>query len=154
MRKRVLIVDDEKNIVSSIKQALEHEDIEYLEAYDGAEEAETPVLASQNYDIECLEAYDGAEGLRLAKKEKPDVVILDIMMPSINGYKVARLLKFDEKYKDIPIIMLTGRSQEKDVEIGKMTGADEYLTKPFYMAELIKLVNKYLVKNREQIHKG
>ncbi len=148
MRKRVLIIDDEKNIVASIKQALEHEDIEYLELYDGAEKEEKTALASEDYYIECLEAYDGAEGLRLAKKEIPDVVILDIMMPAINGYKVARLLKFDEKYKDIPIIMLTGRSEEKDIELGKTTDADEYLTKPFYMAELIKLVNKYLVKKQ------
>jgi DNA-binding response OmpR family regulator len=120
MGKKALIIDDEKNIVNSVKHTLERE------------------------NIECLTAYDGDEGLRMVKKEMPDIIILDVMMPTMNGYKVSRLLKFDEKYKNIPIIMLTARSQEKDIELGKITGADEYLTKPFYMDELIKLVNKHL----------
>jgi len=121
-KKRVLIVDDEPDIVESVKFSFELE------------------------NIECLEAYDGEEALLKAKKEKPDL-ILDIMLPKIIGYKVARLLKFDESYKHIPIIMLTARTQEKDIKLGEETGADEYVTKPFDMDMLIDLVKKYLRKN-------
>ena len=118
--KTVLIVDDEPDIVESIKFRLELE------------------------TIECLEAYDGEEALLKAKKEKPDLILLDIMLPKMNGYKVARLLKFDSSYKHIPIIMLTARTQEQDIKLGKETGADEYVTKPFDMDTLISLVKKYL----------
>lgn len=119
-KKRVLIVDDEQDIVESIKFSLELE------------------------DFECIEAYDGEEALLKAKSESPDLMLLDIMLPKMNGYKVSRLLKFDELYKTIPIIMLTARSQEKDVQLGEETGADEYVTKPFDMDALIDLVKKYL----------
>lgn len=119
-KKRVLIVDDEPDIVETIKFNLELE------------------------GIECLEAYDGEEALSKAKKENPDLILLDIMLPKMNGYKVARLLKFDESYKNIPIIMLTARTQEKDIELGEETGANEYVTKPFDMDMLVTLVNKYL----------
>lgn len=119
-KKRVLIVDDEPDVVESVKFSLELE------------------------NIECLEAYDGEEALSKAKNENPNLIILDIMLPKINGYKVSRLLKFDEAYKNIPIIMLTARAQEKDKQLGEDTGADEYVTKPFEMDELIKLVKKYL----------
>ncbi|TSA57014.1 MAG: response regulator [Planctomycetaceae bacterium] len=118
--KKVLIVDDEADIVETIKFNLELE------------------------NIECLVAYDGEEALAKAKKEMPDLIILDIMLPKINGYKVARLLSFDETYKHIPIIMLTARAQEKDIKLGEETGADEYVTKPFDMDMLVALVNKYL----------
>lgn len=119
-KQRVLIVDDEPDIVESIKFNLELE------------------------NIECIEAYDGEEALSKAKKESPDVIILDIMLPKINGYKICRLLKFDESYKDIPIIMLTARTQEKDIKLGEETGADEYVTKPFDVDMLVALVKKYL----------
>ncbi len=119
-KKRVLIVDDEPDIVESVKFSLELE------------------------NIECLEAYDGEEALLKAKKEKPDLIILDIMLPKINGYKIARLLKFDQEYKNIPIIMLTARTQEKDVKLGEETGADKYITKPFDMDMLINAVKEYL----------
>ncbi len=68
------------------------------------------------------------------------------MLPKINGYKIARLLKFDESYKNIPIIMLTARTQQTDIKIGEETGADEYVTKPFDMNMLVALVTKYLNK--------
>jgi len=119
-KKRVLIVDDEPDIVESVKFSLELE------------------------NIECLEAYDGEEALLKAKKEKPDLIILDIMLPKLNGYKIARLLKFDREYKDIPIIMLTARTQEKDVKLGEETGADKYITKPFDMDMLVNTVQEYL----------
>jgi len=118
--KKVLIVDDEQDIVETIQFNLELE------------------------NIECLTAYDGEEALLKAKGERPDLILLDIMLPKINGYKIARLLKFDEAYKHIPIIMLTARSQKSDIELGETTGADEYVTKPFDMDKLIGLINRYL----------
>ncbi len=118
--KKVLIVDDEPDIVETIKFTLELE------------------------DIECVVAYDGEEALSKAKKENPDLIILDVMLPKINGYKIARLLKFDESFKHIPIIMLTARAQEKDISLGEQTGADEYVTKPFDMDRLAALVKKHI----------
>ncbi len=121
--KKVLIVDDERDIVETLKFMLEA---------DG---------------INCLTAFDGEEALNIAKKEMPDLVILDVMMPKINGYKVCRLLKFDAKYKDIPIIMITARSQEEDKAIGEETGANEYITKPFEIIEVVEKVKNYLGLN-------
>jgi two-component system alkaline phosphatase synthesis response regulator PhoP len=119
-KKKILIVDDEKDIVEPIQFRLE------VEGY------------------ECLVANDGEEALLRAKRENPDLILLDIMLPKINGYKIARFLKFDEAYKHIPIIMLTARAQKTDIELGEKTGADEYVTKPFEMDELVALVKKYL----------
>ena len=93
---------------------------------------------------ECLCAYDGEEGLNAAKELNPDLIILDVMMPKINGFKISRLLKFDTRYKDIPILMLTARSQEKDRELGEETGADEYITKPFDIDFVLERVKAHL----------
>jgi len=119
---RVLIVDDEPDVIESIKfrLGLEH--------------------------ITCLEAGDGAAGLRIAQEALPDLIILDVMMPKLTGYKVARALKQDERCRHIPIILLTARSQAGDRMIGIDSGADEYLTKPFDLDELTARVLKYLQK--------
>ena len=121
--KKILIVDDEQDIVESLKFVLE------------------------TSDYTCYCAYNGEDGLRLAKELVPDLIILDVMMPKINGYKISRLLKFDKKYKDIPILMVTARTQEEDKLIGEETGADEYITKPFEMEDVVNRVNKYLRKD-------
>ena len=118
--KKILIVDDEQDIVETLKFMLE----------------------AQGY--ECFWAYDGENGLNMAKELIPDLMILDVMMPKINGYKISRLLKYDNKYKDIPIIMITARSQEEDKVIGQETGVNEYITKPFELDEVINKVNEYL----------
>lgn len=118
--KKVLIVDDEQDIVESLKFVLENE----------------------GYD--CYTAFNGEDGLKTAKEIIPDLIVLDIMMPKMNGYKISRLLKFDNKYKDIPIIMLTARSQEEDKLIGEETGANEYITKPFDLDYVVSKVNQYL----------
>ncbi len=118
--KKILIVDDEQDIVESLKFVLE------------------------TADYTCYCAYNGEDGLRLAKEIVPDLIILDVMMPKINGYKISRLLKYDKKYKDIPILMVTARSQEEDKLIGEETGADEYITKPFELDEVVKKVEQYL----------
>jgi DNA-binding response OmpR family regulator len=120
MAKKVLIVDDEKDIVETLKFLLENE------------------------GIDCFVAYDGEEALGLAKSQTPDLIILDVMLPKINGYKVCRLLKFDSKYKHIPILMVTARTQEEDKIIGEETGANEYITKPFDIEHLTSIVKKYL----------
>ena len=121
-KKTVLIVDDEHDIVETLQFILETE------------------------GINCIVAYDGEDALNKAKTEKPDLIILDVMLPKINGYKVCRLLKFDAKYKNIPILMVTARSQEEDKAIGEETGADEYITKPFNIVELAETVKQYLEK--------
>lgn len=119
-KKRILIVDDEKDIVESIQFKLEFE------------------------GFECLIAYDGEEALLKSKRENPDLILLDIMMPKINGYQVCRQLKSDENYKHIPIIMLTAKVQESDRFWGKESGADDYVTKPFEMEKLIQKIRSYL----------
>ena len=83
-------------------------------------------------------------GLNLAREINPDLIILDVMMPKINGYKISRLLKYDNKYKNIPILMVTARSQEEDKIIGEETGADEYITKPFNVDYVVEKVKSYL----------
>ena len=118
--KKILIVDDEQDIVESLKFVLE------------------------NCDYTCYCAYNGEDGLKLAREIIPDLIILDVMMPKINGYKICRLLKYDAKYKNIPIIMLTARSQESDKAIGEETGADEYITKPFEFNDVLEIMQKYI----------
>jgi DNA-binding response OmpR family regulator len=120
--KKILIVDDEVDLVETVRFPLE---------MDG---------------FNVLVSYNGEDALNQARKEKPDLIILDLMLPKLDGYKVCRLLKFDERYKHIPILMLTAKTQEKDKLLGKETGADEYITKPFEMDELLEKVKTYLNK--------
>ena len=119
-QKKILVVDDEADLVETIRFPLEME------------------------GFNVLVSYNGEDALNQARKEKPDLILLDLMLPKLDGYKVCRLLKFDERYKHIPILMLTAKTQEKDKLIGKETGADEYITKPFDIDELIKKVKGYL----------
>jgi DNA-binding response OmpR family regulator len=119
-KKKVLIIEDYINIVEIL----------------------TMRLQAMGYDV--LAAYDGQEGLNLARRENPDLIILDVLLPKMNGYKVCRLLKFDSKYKHIPIIMLTSRETQKHEELGRETGADEYVYKSDQRGTLLKLIRKYL----------
>lgn len=118
--KKILIVDDEADLVETIRFPLEKE----------------------GYTV--LVSYNGEDALNQARKENPDLIILDVMLPKLDGYKVCRLLKFDERYKHIPILMLTAKIQEKDKLLGKETGADEYITKPFDIGELLEKIKSYL----------
>ena len=120
--KKILVVDDEVDLVETVRFPLE------MEGYD------------------VLVSYNGEDALNQARKENPDLIILDLMLPKLDGYKVCRLLKFDERYKHIPILMLTAKTQEKDKILGKETGADEYITKPFEMDDLMEKVKAYLNK--------
>jgi len=103
-------------------------------------------LEANSYSV--LEAGDGIEGLNMARKHKPDLIILDIMLPKMDGYRVARLLKFDTHYRHIPIIMLTARVQDVDRENGMSAGADVYLTKPFDAQELEKSIADLLARTK------
>jgi DNA-binding response OmpR family regulator len=116
MSKRVLVVDDDPNIVNLIRAFL------------------------TKIGFEVLEANDGLDGLQKARSENPDLIILDVMLPKLDGFKFSRLLKFDESHRNIPILMLTAKSDEKDEKIGLAMGADAYLTKPFKNQELIDQV--------------
>ncbi|MGQ9645609.1 MAG: response regulator transcription factor [Thermodesulfobacteriota bacterium] len=119
-KKKILVVDDQVDLVRTIQFALE------LEGY------------------EVLISHNGEEALNQVRKENPDLILLDIMLPKMDGYKVCRLLKFDEQYRHIPILMLTARTQEKDKLLGVETGADEYITKPFDIGELTQKIRAYL----------
>lgn len=119
-KRRILIVDDEQDLVAMVKMRLE----------------------ALGYDT--LEAYDGQDALDKARKENPDLIILDLMLPKMDGYKVCRMLKFDEKYKKIPIIMFTARIQDSDKGLGAEVGADAYITKPFEPQALLTKIEELL----------
>lgn len=121
-KKKILVVDDEVDLVKTIQFALE----------------------AEGYEV--LVSHNGEDALNQSRKENPDLILLDLMLPKLDGYKVCRLLKFDERYKHIPILMLTAKTQQKDKLLGKETGADEYITKPFDMEELMEKVKTYLNK--------
>ena len=113
-KKTVLIVEDEKSIVDILRFNLEKDD----------------------YAVET--AYDGEAGLRLAVEKNPDLVLLDLMLPKMNGFDVCRRLR--EKGSNVPIIILTAREEEGDKVQGLELGADDYITKPFSMRELMARV--------------
>ncbi|HIR19458.1 MAG TPA: response regulator transcription factor [Candidatus Pelethomonas intestinigallinarum] len=113
-KKTVLIVEDEKSIVDILRFNLEKDD----------------------YAVET--AYDGETGLRLAVEKNPDLVLLDLMLPKMNGFDVCRRLR--EKGSNVPIIILTAREEEGDKVQGLELGADDYITKPFSMRELMARV--------------
>jgi len=114
MSKKILIVEDEKNIVDILSFN----------------------LGREGYDT--LAAYDGAQGLELALAENPDLILLDVMLPKMNGFDVCRAVR--DKNTSTPIIMLTAREGESDKVLGLELGADDYITKPFSMRELLARV--------------
>ena len=113
-KKTVLIVEDEKNIVDIVRFNLQRE----------------------GYDT--LEAYDGEAGLALAREKKPDLILLDVMMPKMMGFDVCRALR--DEGDNVPVIILTAREEEEDKILGLEIGADDYITKPFSMRELMARV--------------
>ena len=120
MPKKVLVVDDEKAIVDILKFNLKRE------------------------GYETIEAYDGQDGLNLALSEKPDLILLDVMLPSMPGFDVCK--KIREK-SNVPIIMLTARTDEIDKVLGLELGADDYITKPFGIREVMARVKANLRRN-------
>lgn len=112
-KKKILIVDDEVHIVELVRVCLE------------------------DSDYEIIEAYDGLEALNKAKSEKPDLILLDIMLPKLDGYEVCKALKSAEETREIPVVMLTAKGQEVDKVKGFQSGADSYMTKPFSPLRLL-----------------
>jgi DNA-binding response OmpR family regulator len=93
---------------------------------------------------ECVTAINGREALQKARETLPDLIMLDIMMPFMDGFEVCRELKADAATRDIPVIMLTAKSQQVDIQKGKDAGADDYITKPFRPSTLRKKFNEVL----------
>ncbi len=119
-KKKILIVDDEKDLVKILIFRLE----------------------ANNYEV--ISAYDGLEGLEKAKKEKPDLIILDLMLSKMDGYKVCGLLKADTRYNKIPIIVFTAKARDEDMKLGEEVGADAYITKPFKSQVLLDKIKELL----------
>jgi DNA-binding response OmpR family regulator len=113
--KTILIIEDEHDMVEGLKFNLE----------------------ARNYIV--ITSYDGETGCKKALTEKPDLVLLDLMLPKLNGYEVCKILK--KEIPDLPIIMLTAQSQEAEIVTGLELGADDYITKPFSVLELMARIN-------------
>jgi len=120
MSKKVLIVDDEQDMVFGLLMMFE----------------------SNNFEV--MVAFDGQEALNIARQSKPDIMILDLMLPKVDGYRVCRMLKFDEKYRKIPIVILTARTSAEEMKIGMDVGADAYIVKPFDQQVLMDKVKALL----------
>jgi two-component system alkaline phosphatase synthesis response regulator PhoP len=124
MRKNILVVEDEKDIIEVLRYYLEKE----------------------NYRIHVAE--DGFSALDIAGKVVPNLIILDLMLPRLDGIEVCKRLKTDERLREIPIIMLTAKAEEADKIKGLETGADDYVTKPFSAKELMARVKAH-IRRRE-----
>jgi len=117
MKRKILIVDDEKNIVDILKFNLKKE------------------------GFDTIEAYDGKQALEMAEREKPDLILLDIMLPEYDGFTVCKKIR---QTMNTPILMLTAREEEVDKVLGLELGADDYITKPFSPRELMARVKANL----------
>jgi len=120
MKNRILAVDDEEDIVELVRYNLERE------------------------GYETLSAFSGKEALETISKKRPDLIILDLMLPDVDGLEITRRLKRDENLKDIPIVMLTAKGEEADVVVGLELGADDYIVKPFSPRILVARVRSVL----------
>jgi DNA-binding response OmpR family regulator len=122
MSSRILIIEDEPALVRGLKDA----------------------FVSKGFDV--LTAQDGAAGLDLALEKNPDLILLDIMLPRVNGYEICRTIR--ERGIETPILMLTAKGQEEDIILGLNLGADDYIAKPFRIGELIARVNAFLRRTK------
>jgi DNA-binding response OmpR family regulator len=96
--------------------------------------------------FEIVVAVDGEDGLAKSRSEKPDLIILDVMLPKMDGFDICRKLKIDKQCKDIPIIILTAKFQPSDIRFGTEMGADAYMTKPFDSQALLAKIKELLKK--------
>jgi len=125
MPTKILVCDDERHIVRLIQVNLER----------------------QGYQVTT--AFDGKEGLEKIRAEKPDLVVLDVMMPYMDGFEVLKTIRREPETESLPVIMLTAKAQDKDVFEGYHYGADMYLTKPFNPMELVAFV-KRITENTDE----
>lgn len=120
--KKILIVDDEPNIVMTLEYAF------------------------KKSDFQVFIARDGSEALQILETEVPDAVILDIMMPKVDGYETLLLIKADERMNNCKIVFLTAKNKESDVEKGLAMGVDAYITKPFSIKNVVDKINELITK--------
>jgi len=116
----ILIVDDEADLRAVLRFGLEAE------------------------GFRVLEAGDGEDGLRKVHQSSPDLMVLDLMLPKMDGYKVCRALKFDDRYRTMPIIILSARSGARDRQLALDMGADDFVTKPYDMHDLVRRIRAYI----------
>ena len=126
MAKKILVVDDEIKLLTVIQKRLE----------------------SVGYEV--VTAKDGGDGLKKAHAENPDLIILDLILPILDGYQICSILKHDTVNKKIPILMFTVRSQKQDMDEGMRVGADVFMTKPFKHEELLAQVAELLKKTEAE----
>ncbi|MBU1726631.1 MAG: response regulator transcription factor [Candidatus Omnitrophica bacterium] len=126
MKEKILIVDDEKDIVRMLDYNLKKE------------------------GYRTVTAADGEDALESVKKERPDLIILDLMLPRIDGLEVCKILKKDSKTASTPVIMLTAKAQESDKIVGLELGADDYVTKPFSPREMVARIRAVLRRTQEK----
>ena len=119
-KSKILVVDDEPDIVETVSF----------------------MLQARNFDV--ITASDGLEGLAKVRTENPDLILLDIMMPVMDGYEVCIKLKKDKDTQSIPVIMLTARGENEAVIRAHKSGADDYIVKPFSLPTLVSKLNKLL----------
>ncbi|HED23900.1 MAG TPA: response regulator [Firmicutes bacterium] len=120
MAKKILLVEDEKNVILGVRTCLD----------------------AVGYQVDIVE--DGEEALHYIKRETPDLILLDLLLPKVDGFEVLKTVKEDEKKKVIPVIVLTAKAEEEDRQRAMELGADNYMTKPFKPQELWDLLKKYL----------
>jgi two-component system alkaline phosphatase synthesis response regulator PhoP len=117
---RILVVDDEIYIVHILDFS----------------------LGMEGYEV--LTALDGEQAVEKARAEKPDLIVLDIMMPKLDGYETCKRLKADPETKDVPVILLSAKGRNVDQKVGFEVGADDYITKPFSPRKLVERINAIL----------
>jgi two-component system alkaline phosphatase synthesis response regulator PhoP len=125
-KQRILLVDDEPSIVKMVGKRLEVE------------------------GFEVLVAMDGQEALTKARGEAPDLIVLDLMLPKLNGYEVCTMLKQDTRFQHIPIVLFTAKAQEKDEQLGMECGANAYVRKPFRAQELLEKIRALIAAAKPQ----
>jgi len=99
-------------------------------------------LVKEGFDV--LVCYDGLRALEIVRRRKPDVLILDIMVPGLPGHHLCRLLKYDERFQQLPIVVVTGRTETDYNALAEKAGANAFLAKPFSMDELVGLIRRFV----------
>ncbi len=99
-------------------------------------------LAKEGFDV--LVCYDGLRALEIVRRRKPDVLVLDVMVPGLPGHHLCRLLKYDERFQQLPIVVVTGRTETDYNALAEKAGANAFLAKPFSMDELVGLIRRFV----------
>jgi len=123
MKKKILLVEDEKNIVLGVSICL------------------------RSAGLDVIVAEDGAEALRKLETDKPDLVLLDLVMPKLNGLEALQAMKENGATRDIPVIVLSARAQEEDIQRAMELGAADYMAKPFRPEELLAVIKQVLAES-------